>query len=200
LTITRLDAFVKQGKFIEAQQLAGSIASEETRAWALLALSTVAAKADRVLGFELISNALQALDKASPSPHKVELALMASAVLAKNDPQRAFDTFVTASRYANSSPAKVDPPKKPAVAFGLEVKIAEAQTRLGIFPESLDELKIDPSLSALATTDWFRSDSIVNEIREPSLKIQLKLQFADAVLVEQSKSRKKAPSKPSVTN
>ena len=193
LTITRLDAFLKQGKFIEAQQLAGSIPSEETRAWALLALSTVAAKTDRVLGFELISNALKALDKASPSPHKVQLALMASAMLTKNDPQRAFDTFATASRYANSSPSKVDPPKKPTVAFGLEVKIAEAQTRLGIFPESLGELKIDPSLSALATTDWFRADSIVNEIREPSLRIQLKLQFADAVLVEQSKLRKKAP-------
>jgi hypothetical protein len=200
LTITRLNALVKQGKFIEAQQLAGSIPSEETRAWALLALSTVAAQADRILGFELISNALKALDKASPTPHKVQLALMASAMLAKTDPERAFDTFATASRYANSSPAKVDPPKKPAVAFGLEVKIAEAQTRLGIFPESLGELKIDPALSTLATTDWFRADSIVNEIREPSLKIQLKLQFADAVLVEQSKLRKKAPSKPSVLN
>jgi len=200
LTITRLDALVKQKKFLDAQQLAGSIPSEETRAWALLALSTVAAKEDRVLGFELISNALKALDKASPSPHKVQLALMATAMLAKTDPQRAFDIFAIASRYANSSPAKVDPPKKPAVAFGLEVKIAEAQTRLGIFPESLGELKIDSSLSALATADWFRADSIANEIREPSLRIQLKLQFADAVLVEQSKLRKKASSKPSVTN
>ena len=166
----------------------------------MLALSTVAAKEDRVLGFELISNALKALDKASPSPQKVELALLASAMLAKNDPQRAFDTFVTASRYANSSPAKVDPPKKPAVAFGLEVNIAEAQTRLGIFPESLGELKIDPSLSTLATTDWFRADSIVNDIHETSLRIQLKLQFANAVLVEQSKLRKKASSKASRTN
>ena len=193
LTIARLDAFVKQGKFIEAQQLAGSIPSEETRAWALLALSTVAAKTDRVLGFELISNALTALDKASPSPYKVELALMASATLVKSDPQRAFDTLVTASRYANSSPSKSDPPKKPPVAFGLEVKIAEAQTKLGVFPESLGELRIDPSLAALATTDWFRADSIVNDIRETSLRIQLKLQFADAVLVQESKPRKKAP-------
>lgn len=200
LTITRLNAFVKQGKFIEAQQLATSIPSEETRAWALLALSTVAAKADRVLGFELISNALKALDKASPSPHKVELALMASAMLAKNDPPRAFETLAIASRYANSSPSRVDPPKKPAVAFGLKVKIAEAQTRLGVFPESLAELKIDPSLSVLATTDWFRADAIANDIRETSLRIQLKLQFADAVLIEQSKLQKKTPSKSSVTN
>ncbi len=107
LAITRIDLFVKQKQFIEAQQLAGSISSEETRAWTLLALSSVAAKSDRVLGFELISNALRALDKASPSPHKVELALIATAMLAKSDPQRAFETFSTAASYANSSPSKV---------------------------------------------------------------------------------------------
>jgi hypothetical protein len=198
LTITRMDGLVKQKKFVEAQQLAGSISSEETRAWALFALSTVAAKADRVLGFELISNALKALDKASPSPHKVELALIATAMLAKNDPQRAFDTLSAASRYANSSASKVDPPTKPPVAFGLEATIGEAHTKLGVFPESLGELKIDPSLSALATTDWFRADQIVHDIREASLRLQLKLQFAGAVLAQESKpKRKETAPKPS---
>jgi hypothetical protein len=201
LTITRINRLVKPKKFIEAQRLAGSISSEETRAWALLALSTVAAKADRVLGFELISNALKAIDKASPSPQKVELALTATAMLAKNDPQRAFDTFVAASRYANSSPSKIDPPTKPAVAFGLEATIGEAHTKLGVFPESLGELRIEPSLSALGTTDWFRADQIVNDIREPSLRLQLKLQFAGAVLAQESKSRRKeAAPKPSAKN
>jgi hypothetical protein len=201
LSITRMDALVKQKKFIEAQQLAGSISSEDTRAWALLALSAVAAKADRVLGFELISNALKALDKASPSPYKVELALIATAMLAKNDPQRAFDTFVAASRYANSSPSKVDPPAKPPFAFGLEATIGEAHTRLGVVPQSLGELKIDPALSALATTDWFRTDQIVDNIREPSLRLQLKLQLAEAVLAQESKPKTKAAApKPSVKN
>jgi hypothetical protein len=190
LTITRIDGFVKQKKFIEAQQLAGSISSEETRAWALLALSMVAVKVDRVLGFELISNALKALDKASPSPHKVELALIATAMLAKSDPQRAFDTLSTVSKYANSSPSTIDPPTKPAVAFGLEAQIGEAHTKLGVFPESLAELKIDPSLSTLATTDWFRAEQIVDGIREPSLRLHLKLQLAGSVLAKQSKPRK----------
>jgi hypothetical protein len=193
LTITRIQLFVKQQKFIEAQQLAGSISSEETRAWALLALSEVAAKSDRVLGFELISNALKALDKASPSPHKVELALTATAMLAKNDPQRAFDTFSTASKYANSSAAKVDPPTKPAFAFGLKATIGDAQTKLGVFPESLAELKINPSLAVLGTTDWFRADHIVNDFHEPSLRLQLKLQLAGAVLAQESKPRRKEP-------
>lgn len=196
LTITRIGELVKQNKFIEAQQLGGSISAEETRAWVLLALSKVAAKSDRVLGFELISNALKALDKASPSPHKVELALMATAMLAKDDPQRAFDTLSAVSRYANSSASKVDPPTKPPFAFGLEATIGEANTKLGVYPESLSELKIDPSLSALATTDWFRAAQIVSDIREPYLRLQLKLQFAGAVLAQGAKGEAGTPKPP----
>jgi hypothetical protein len=190
LTIARIDSLVKQKKFIEAQAIAGSLGSEELRAWALLALARVATKADRVMGFELISNALKALDKASPSPHKVELILMATAMLSKADEQRAFETLSTAAGYANSSESKISPPSKPAFAFGLDVSIGKAQTKLGVFPESLSELKIDSSLSALATTDWFRVDSIVNEFREPALRLRLKLQFAGAVLARESKLRK----------
>jgi hypothetical protein len=198
LTITRVGTLAKTKKFVEAQQLAGSISSEETRAWALLALSTVAPKADRVLGFELIGNALTALDKASPSPHKVELALIATGMLTKSDPERAFDTLSAASRYANSSASKVDPPTKPPFAFGLEATIGEAHTRLGVYPESLGEVKIDPSLSTLGTTDWFRAEQIANDIREPALRLQLKLRFAEAVLASKPKPRSKDGTKPPV--
>jgi hypothetical protein len=191
LTITRINRLVKQKKFIEAQRLADSISSEETRAWALLALSKVAANGDRVLGFELVSNALKALDKASPSPEKVELALAATAMLAKGDSERAFNTFVAASKYANSSSSRLDSPAQPAFAFGLEAKIGQTKTRLGVFPEGLAEVKIDPALSLLATTDWFRADQIADDIREPSLRLQLKLQFAEAMLGRESKSGRK---------
>lgn len=187
LTITRVNALAKTRKFVEAQRLAGTISSEQTRAWALLALSTVAMKTDRVLGFELIGAALKVLDSASPSPHKVQLALIATAMFAKDDPQRAFDTLSVASRYANSSPAKVDPPAKPPVTFGLEVTIGDAQSRLGVFPETLGELEINPSVSALGTIDWFRSEQIANDIREPALRLRLKLQFAQAMLASNSK-------------
>ncbi len=201
LTITRIDTLVKQKKFIEAQELASLISGIETRAWALFALSTVAAKTDRVLGFELISNALKALDKASPSPHKVELALIATGMLSHSDPRRAFETLSAASRYANSSPSKIDPSTKPPFAFGLEAKIGEASTRLGVFPESLGELKIDPSVSTLAVKDWFSVDQIVNDIREPSLRLQLRLQMAEAVLAnELMRKKKEAAAKPSVKN
>jgi hypothetical protein len=191
LTITQVNLLVKQKNFIEAQRLAGSISSDETRAWALLALATAAAKSDQVLGFQLISNALQALDKTSPSPHKVELALVTTGMLVKSDPQRAFDTLSAASRYANSSATKVDPPAKPPVAFGLDANIGETQTRLGVFPESLGEVKIDPSLSILGTSDWFRANQIVDGIREPALRLRLKLEFARAVIAEGPTPRNK---------
>jgi hypothetical protein len=199
LTIVRINAFSKQQKFIEAQRLAGSISSVETRAWALLALSALALKADRVLGFALMSNALESLDKASPSPHKVELALQATAMLTKQEPARAFDALSAASKYANSSPTRVDPATKPAVAFGLEATIGEAHTRLGIFPESLAELQIDSSMSTLGAADWFRANQIVDGIRDTALRLQLKLQFAGAVL-GQPKPRKATPVKGSVKN
>jgi hypothetical protein len=122
-------------------------------------------------------------------------------MLAKNDPQRAFDTFSTTSRYANSSRSKVDPPTKPPFAFGLEATIGEAHITLGVFPESLGELEINPSLAVLGTTDWFRADQIVEVIREPALRLQLKLQFAGAVLAQESKPRRKeAAPKPSAKN
>lgn len=189
LTITRIDSLVQQQKYIDAQQLTLGISSIETRAWALLALATAATKTDRVLAFEIISNALKALDKTSPTPHKVELALAATAMLAANDPERAFETFVTAAKYANSSPANVDPPAKPAVGFGLKVTIGSLDTNLGVFPESFDELRIEPALSLLGIADWFRADQIVNDIREPGLRLQLKLKLAASVLAQESKRR-----------
>jgi len=190
LTITRVNAFVRQKKIIEAQQLAESISSEETRAWALLAVATEAAKSDKVLGFESITKALKALDAASPSPYKAELALLATAMLVKDDSRRAFETLSAAVKYANSSEPKDPAQTKPPFAFGLETAIGEMQTRLGVVPPSLSEIRIDSAFSVLATTDWFRADQIVSNVREPSLRLLLKLQFAGAVLAKELKSKK----------
>ena len=190
LTIARVNALVKQKKIIEAQQLTGSISSEETRAWALLAVASVAAKEDKVLGFESISQALKALDASSPTPYKAELTLLATAMLVKDDSRRAFETLSVAAKYANSSKPKDSAPTRPPVAFGLEAMIGETQTRLGVVPSSLSEVRIDPILSGLATTDWFRADQIVSSVREPSLRLLLKLQFAGAMLAKELKSNK----------
>jgi hypothetical protein len=195
LTITRVNALVKQKKMIEAQQLAGSLSSEETRAWALLAVATEGAKEDRITGFESISKALKALDAASPTPYKTELALLAAAMLVKDDSRRAFETLVTAAKYANSSRDTLR--TKPPFAFGLEAKIGEIETKLGVVPLNLSEVRIDPTLAALATSDWFRADQMVREIHEPSLRLRLRLQFAGAVLAKEVRLRKASP-KPSI--
>jgi hypothetical protein len=191
LTIARVDELVRQKKIIEAQQLAGSLSSDETRAWALLAVATAATKEDKVLGFESITKALKALDAASPSPYKAELALLATAMLAKQDSRRAFETLSIAAKYSNSSEPKASSKTKPPVAFGLDAKIGEAHTRLGVVPSSLSEITIDPTLSSLASSDWFRADQIVNSVRESSLRLRLKLQFAGAVLAQELKSKKR---------
>jgi hypothetical protein len=148
----------------------------------------VAAKEDKVLGFESISKALKALDAASPSPYKTQLALLAAAMLVKDDTRRAFETLVTAAKYANSS--RDTSRTKPPFAFGLEAKIGEIETRLGVVPLNLNEVRIDLTLSDLATTDWFRADQIVRDIRDPSLRLPLRLEFAGAVLTKELKSRK----------
>jgi hypothetical protein len=181
---------VKQRKFIEAQQLIGALSPAETRAWALLAVATEAVKDEQVSGFESVTKALKALDVAPPSPYKSELALMASAMLAKDDPRRAFETLSAAVKYANSSDPKDPARTRPPFAFGLEIAIGEMQTRLGVVPLSLSEVKIHPTLSVLAATDWFRADQIVSSVREPSLRLLLKLQFAGAVLAKELKSKK----------
>jgi hypothetical protein len=190
LMIARMDALVRQNKIIEAQQLAASLSSEETRAWALLAVATAAAKQDKVLGFESITKALKALDAASASPYKAELALLATAMLAKHDSRRAFETLAVAAKYSNSSETTASSKTKPPVAFGLVAKIGEAQTRLGVVPSSLSEITIDPTLSDLATSDWFLADQVVSAIREPALRLRLKLQFAGAVLAKHVKLKK----------
>lgn len=189
LTIAQVDALVRQKKFIEAQHLAGSLSSEETRAWALLAVATVAAKEDKVLGFESITKALKALDASSPTPYKAELAFVATAMLVKDDSRRAFETLSAAVKYANSSEPKGSARIKPPVGFGLEAKIGEIETRLGVVPQNLSEIRIDPTLSGLAISDWFRADQVVNTVREPSLRLLLKLHLAGAVLAKELKSK-----------
>ena len=198
LTIARVDALVKQKKIIEAQQLADSISSEETQAWALLSVATMAAKDDKILGFESITKALKALDAASPSPYKAELALRATAMLVKDDSRRAFETLSAAVKYANSTEAKNSTQTKPSVGFGLETRIGEMQTRIGVVPLNLSELKIDPTLSGLATIDWFRADQITREIHDTSLRLRLRLQFAGAVIANDV--RPKGSIKPSTKN
>jgi len=184
LVITRANLAIKKNNFIESQRLVGTISSPETRAWAMLALSSAAKKTDRVTRFTLTSEALTALDKVSPSPHKVELGFLGVASFVKDDPSKAFDALSTAARYANSSPAKADSPARRAIAFGLDVAIGDMHTKIGVYPAALADLRIDSSISALGTSDWFRANQIADSIRDLALRVGLKIEFARAVISE----------------
>ena len=141
------------------------------------------------------------MDAASPSPYKAELALLATAMLVKDDSRRAFETLLTAVKYANSSEAKNATQTKPPVGFGLETKIGETQTRIGVVPLNLSELRIAPTLSGLAITDWFRADQITGGIHDTSLRLHLRLQFAGAVIANDVRPKKsQASAKPSSKN
>lgn len=184
LVITRANLAIKKNNFIESQRLVGTISSPETRAWAMLALSSAAKKTDRVTRFTLTSEALTALDKVSPSPHKVELGFLGVAAFVKDVPSKAFDALSTAARYANSSPAKADSPARRAIAFGLDVAIGDMHTKIGVYPAALADLRIDSSISALGTSDWFRANQIADSIRDLALRVGLKIEFARAVISE----------------
>jgi hypothetical protein len=184
LVITRANLAIKKNNFIESQRLVGTISSPETRAWGMFALSSAAKKTDRVTRFTLTSEALTALDKVSPSPHKVELGFLGVAAFVKDDPSKAFDALSTAARYANSFPAKADSPARRAVAFGLDVAIGDMHTKIGVYPAALADLRIDSSISALGTSDWFRANQIADNIRDLALRVGLKIEFARAVISE----------------
>ena len=57
-------------------------------------------------------------------------------------------------------------------------------------PLNLSEVRIDPALAGLATTDWFRADHIIRDIHDLSLRLRLRLQLAGAVLANRSDLRK----------
>lgn len=197
LAITRLNGFVKLRKFPEAEHVADLISSKETRVWTLLAISAAAFKDDRVLAFEFVSSALKVLDAASPSPAKVDLALTAAAMLAKDNPQRAIDVLLVAAKYATSSVAKApESNNSPARGLKIEAKIGNMSTILATWPETLSEIKIDSSLAALGTTDWFLADNIASAFPEPALRLRMKLLFAEGVLAKESKATKATAQKP----
>jgi hypothetical protein len=194
LTIKRVNLLVKTKGFTEARRLAQSISSEDSRAWTMLALAT-AAKEDRILGFELTSAALKALDSASPGPLKVDLALRAAAILARDEPQRAFEALSAAAKYANSAPSKSDELPNSGRGLRLEATVGNMRILLANGPESLAGIELDNSLSLLALSDWFRSQYVANDFREPTLRPSLKLQFAGTVLDQALKQKKTATAK-----
>lgn len=185
LLTRRVNSLVQVKQFIEAKEIVSSISSSETRVWAMLALA-VAAKSDKVLAFELISDAMEMIDAASASPAKVALALMASALLVEDSPERSFEILAAAAKYSNSAKALPEKQNDAASALGLRTSIGNLSMVIAREPKSLAEVKIDPRVGLLAKKDWFRSQQLADNLADPTLRLALKLQFAGGVLSHQS--------------
>lgn len=194
--IKRADSLVKVKKFVEAKNLVTSISSDETRIWTMLALAEAASQ-DTVLTFEFLSDALKALETMSPSPAKVALTLMATALMAEDNPQRSFETLATAAKYAKSSKDFVEQQAGLVNAMRLEASIGKLSLIPGSEPKSLAEVRIDPRVALLARSDWFRAQYLANSFPESALRLMLKLQFAGSVLSDSAKQTKSSPKRPS---
>lgn len=194
IAITRVSLLTKEKKLDDAQRLAESISTTEARVWTLLALSSVIHQEDRARALDLIAAATKALDGASPSARKVELALLAAALLVKDDPLRALDMLSVAARYANAKMSKVEIPSDDITsAINVDVTIGNLTTSLSNPPDSLAEIKINPSLSLLGEAKyWFQSQQIAGQFDEAELRLSLKLKFDGGVLA-QSLKQKKSP-------
>ena len=164
----------------------------------MLALSPIIGNEDRFQRLGLIANALKILEPASPSLHKVELALLAAALLAKDEPQRAFETLATAAKYANSLQPKTDLPAGIGMASGirLDVTVVNMRTILSRRLERFVEIEIDHTLFALSRADWFQAQQTVNTFKDTELRLLLKLQMAESVLTYNVKKKPDGAQKP----
>jgi hypothetical protein len=198
VVITRVNLLVKEKKFADAQHLAESIPTTEARVWTLLALSSVIHKEDGARALDLVRDAIKTLDGASPSARKVELALLAVAMLAKDDPLRALEMLSVAARYANSKLSKVEIPNEDIVhAINVDVSVGNMRTILSRAPESLAGIETAPSLSLLGEAKyWFQSQQIADDFHETELRLLLKLKFAGGILAHNLKQKKDAAQKP----
>ena len=200
VTITRVSLMAKEQKFDDAQHLAEFISTKEARVWAMLALSAVIHKEHGTRALDLIRSGMKTLDGVSPSARKVELALMAAAMLAKDDPLRALELLSVAAKYANAKLPKVEIPDNDiSSAIRAEVSIGSISTLLGRAPESLAEVELNPSLSLVGGTEyWFQAQQIAGEFDPAELRLPLRLKLAEGALARDSKQKKDPAQKSSL--
>jgi hypothetical protein len=198
--ITRVNLLAQTKKFDEAERLADSIPIIESRVWTLLALSSIIHKEDGARALDLIRSATKTLDSASPSVLKIELALLTAGMLAKDDPLRALEMLSAGARYANSKLSKVEIPDGDIIsAINLDVSVGTMRMALNREPESLSEIKIDPSLSLLGRAKyWFQSQPVMDQFHEAELRLLLKLKLSGGLLADTLKQKKDEAQKTSL--
>jgi hypothetical protein len=128
------------------------------------------------------------------------MALLTAGMLAKDDPLRAIEMLSAAARYANSKLSKVEIPDGDIIsAINLDVSVGGMSTVLNHEPESLSEIKIDPSLSLLGRAKyWFQSQPVTDQFHEAELRLLLKLKLSGGLLADTLKQKKDEAQKTSL--
>jgi len=183
IIVAKVNLLTKGGSVVDAERLASSISSKETRSWALLALSAVVAKQDQFLQLQLINNGMKALDTASPNSRKVELAFMGAGMMVNREPERAFEMLLTGAKYANSMSGGLEGESNEiSKTIHYESTIGDMRAMLTRDPQGLNEIEIDNSFAELGRSDWFRSQQLTDQFNDLGLRLKLKLLFAGAVI------------------
>jgi hypothetical protein len=183
IIVAKVNSLAKGGSIVDAERLASSISSKETRAWALLALSAIIAKQDQFLQLQLINNGMKAVDTASPTPRRVELAFMGAGMMVSREPERAFELLSTCAKYANSISSGLEGMSNEiSKTIHYESSIGNLRAMLTRDPQGLNEIEIDNSFAVLGRSDWFRSQQLTDQFNDLALRLKLKLLFAGAVI------------------
>jgi hypothetical protein len=188
IIVAKVNSLAKGGSVVDAERLATSIASKETRAWVLLALSAIVAKQDQFLQLQLINNGMKALDTASPNPRRVELAFMGAGMMVNREPERAFEMLSACAKYANSTSVGLEGANSDiSKTIHYESSIGNMRAMLTRDPQRLNEIEIDNSFSVLGRSDWFRSQQLTDQFNDLALRLKLRLLFAGAVIAARPK-------------
>jgi len=184
VSLDRVQRLTKAQKFNDAAKAVERVTNHDLRAWALLALSSVVVASDRYLATTFVNAAMKTLDVSPATPRKVEIALLAAAVTAQQDPTRSFEIISLVPKYANAIEESTESKSDRTSGLLDEVSIGTLKIRPSSPPVELSDVQFDPALRLLAKRDWFGVQKIVDSIKDPVLRLSFKLELAKGTLLE----------------
>jgi hypothetical protein len=184
VSLDRVQRLTKAQKFNDAAKAAERVTNQDLRAWTLLALSSVVVASDRYLALTWVNAAMKALEVSPATPRKVEIALLGVAVTSQQDPSRSFEIVSLVPKYANAIEESTEPKRDRYSGLLDEVSIGTLKIRPSSPPDELSDVRFDPAIRLLAKRDWFGVQKVADSIKDPALRLSLKLELAKGPLLD----------------
>jgi len=184
VSLGRVARLAKAEKLNDATRAAEAMSNSELKAWALLALSSSVAATDRYLAMTLVNGALKSLDRSTLTPRTVEVALLGAALTSGQDPDRSIEILGSAAKYANSVEDSPESNSNIASAVIFEISIGSIKILPARPPARLSDLHVNPAIGTLSKRDWFGLQKVASTIKDPLLRLSLKLELAKGVIQE----------------